>query len=309
MLENYTVIDIETPNVNGDSLCQIAVQEVCDRRLVREFCSLVNPQDYFDMRCIQVHGIAPQDVENSPRLEELWPILSSYCTNTVLVAHNAIFDVSVLSKSLAKSGINFNNIPYLCTYRLAHRLLREGCENKNVNPMFSGEGIEKPEPTGRRHFGLKALCELYNIEMRRHHDALSDAQACRQLLECLRGEGRLIPEDIREYRNLDSLRAFNAGAEGEVAFRRHLLGEAGTRYCLTGKFVCGSRKHVKELLHESGGLVLDTLRIDTDFLVVGGLRKSGTPPSSKLSKAENMVLQGHPLQIIDEADVPMLRLH
>ena len=296
-LNHYTVIDVETANQNRSSICQIAIQEVDHGQIVFEASSLINPEERFNSICVDIHGIEEDDVKNAPTMVQYWPTIKEHCVNTIFVAHNAIFDVSALSASLEKYHISAGeSLPYVCTMLLAKRLLPQRRSKPDKN-----EGLEIDR--SEYGFGLAPLCSYYHIDMIKHHDALSDVEACRHLLHKLLSctEGEIIAEDIHEYRCPIQSETENAS---KTASPRTLptLGQIGVKYCLTGKFALGARSRVVELIQKSGGLVSDSMCLDTDYLVLGNLKKPNEKPSAKENKARQMLERGYILAIISETE-------
>lgn len=297
--DHYTVIDVELANFHPDSICQIAIQEVLDGQVVFEASSLINPQTKFSSVCVGVHGIEYSDVKDAPTFAQYWPTIKEHCLNTVLVAHNAIFDVSALNASLEKYHIFLdNNFTYVCTMLLAKRLLPERAGKSRKKALLE----EEPNSHG---FGLASLCQYYHIDMLKHHDAFSDVVACRCLLQKLLENGGLIAADFHEFRRpISEASAHNSAILGQRSSRTlPKIGQSGVRYCLTGKFSSGSRASVTKIIEEAGGIVNNSVQLDTDYLIVGnkqGTLKTGI--SAKEKKAKQMIEQGYSLAIISEEE-------
>lgn len=297
-LYHYTVIDVETANQNRSSICQIAIQEVRHGQVVFEASSLINPEERFSPICVDIHGIEEDDVKNAPTMAQYWPTIRKHCTNTIFVAHNAIFDVSALSASLEKYNISAGeSLPYVCTMLLAKRLLPQRRSKPNKNGCLEADSSEYG-------FGLAPLCRYYHIDMIKHHDALSDVEACRHLLQKLLScTGKeIIVEDIHQYRNPVKCENENNSKTATPLRVLPALGKAGVKYCLTGKFALGTRSRVVELIRKSGGLASNSMCLDTDYLVLGNLRKPNEKPSAKEKKARQMLEQGYILAIISETE-------
>lgn len=155
----YAVFDVETPNSKNDRMSSIAVTLIEDGKVSDSFYTLVNPETYFNAFNISLTGISPEAVADAPRFDEIWGKLSELFDGAVLVAHNAPFDMSVLSKCLAYYGIRWKNeVKYICTCQMARRLL--------------------PELPSKR---LNCLCDYFGIELD-HHNAKSDTNACAEIL-------------------------------------------------------------------------------------------------------------------------------
>ena len=139
----------------------------------------MNPETWFDDFNIAVHGILPSDVEDAPTFPALWPRIAPFFADSVVVAHNAAFDLGVITGTLERYGIPVPDITYACTVQMARR-------------RFSRETYGS--------YRLDTLCAAFDIPLENHHDALCDAKACYRLyreLLCDFGED---PRDVRPYR-------------------------------------------------------------------------------------------------------------
>ena len=64
--------DVETPNTRGDRICSAGLTVIENNRVIETREIRVNPETDFDWRCIRVHGIHPEDVEDEPAFPEVW---------------------------------------------------------------------------------------------------------------------------------------------------------------------------------------------------------------------------------------------
>jgi len=159
----YTFFDVETPNTRNNSICQIGIIYVVDGRIKQKLNILVNPEDDFEPFNSGLHGITKHLVKDKPNFKTVWGDISKYF-NEVLVAHNASFDLNVLSKCLVKYDIDLPLFSYICTYQLAKSLF---------SSTYNGK------------YSLDQLCKYYNIDMIEHHDAYSDVLSCYYLFNKL----------------------------------------------------------------------------------------------------------------------------
>lgn len=152
MIETYTAIDFETAQWNPTSICQIGLVQMRHGEILHSINQLIRPpgNQYF-YKNIEVHGIQPEDTENAPTFDEVWPEVLPYIQNQVVVAHNSSFDFTCLAKTLDYYGVEQPVFDGHCTKRIFRR-------------------------------GLAYLCKKYKIELN-HHDALSDAHACGVLFQ------------------------------------------------------------------------------------------------------------------------------
>ncbi len=155
----FVVFDVETPNSQNNRMSAIGICVVAYGQITREFYSLVNPETYFNRFNIELTGITPDMAIGAPCFSELWCEIEPLMSGGILVAHNAAFDMSVLSKCLRAYSITWNQyVPYICTCQMSRRLLPELPSHK-----------------------LNVVSEYLDIELN-HHEAMSDSRAAAEIL-------------------------------------------------------------------------------------------------------------------------------
>jgi DNA polymerase III subunit epsilon len=120
---SYTVFDTETTGLDpssGDEIIQIGATRIVAGKLRREDCfeQLVNPERSIPAAGIAIHGIEPSMVSHAPTIDAVLPAFHTYAQDTVLVAHNAAFDMRFLELKRERCGIAFEQ-PVLDTLLLA----------------------------------------------------------------------------------------------------------------------------------------------------------------------------------------------
>jgi DNA polymerase III subunit epsilon len=150
----FTAIDFETANADRSSVCAVGLVMVEDGQVVGRLSQLIRPEPcYFDPFNVAIHGISAADVAHAPTFPQFWPSLWPKVSGP-LVAHNAAFDMSVLRRSLDRSGIQYPDTDYFCTRVIA----------KLTWPQH---------PT----YALDYMAGVLGISFQ-HHDAEDDAYAC-----------------------------------------------------------------------------------------------------------------------------------
>ena len=123
---SYTVFDTETTGVEpsaGDKIISIGAVRIVNGRLLKNetYERLVNPLRSVPRESVRIHGIRGDDLAGQPTLRDVLPEFHAFCEDTVLVAHNAAFDMRFLELAEADTGVRFTQ-PVLDTLLLSAAL-------------------------------------------------------------------------------------------------------------------------------------------------------------------------------------------
>ena len=198
---DFTVVDVETTGWAPDDagITEIGAVRVHDGRVVAEFGSLVNPGRPVPAPITELTGIDDQMLTGAPPVAAVMPGLLAFARGSVLVAHNAPFDLGFLTAACAGMGLGWPGFEVLDTVRLARHLM--------ASPQ------EVPDRK------LATLAGFFGTPVRPSHRALDDARATAAVL------GRLLArlaerEAINTLAELDAWLAARDAAAAAAAAER-----------------------------------------------------------------------------------------
>lgn len=158
---DFVVFDLETTGAKTPPcrVTEIGAYRVANGRIAEEFHTLVNPEVPIPPFITQLTGISDRMVRDAPKFRDIAADFLDFIGDSVLVAHNAGFDMRFLNHEIGRVHQNYRvGNPSLCTVRLSRRL------NQNVE-----------------NHRLKTLAEYYRVALVNHHRASDDARATAQI--------------------------------------------------------------------------------------------------------------------------------
>ena len=185
----FVVIDLETtggsPGINA--ITEIGAQKVQGGKVIGEFQTLVNPGVPLPPFITVLTGITEKMLLPAPSINEVFPQLLEFLgseSDTVLVAHNAAFDLGFLKAAASALGYTFPKYQSLDTVKIARQVLT------------------KDEV---RNYKLDTLSQFFKTETSPTHRALDDVRATvsvfHGLIERLGSFGIFTLEELREFSN------------------------------------------------------------------------------------------------------------
>lgn len=126
---------------------------------------LVNPQREIPYYATKVHGITTEMVAEAPLFAEIWPEFEAFCEDTILLAHNAPFDIGFLRAELERAGIDAPAFPVVDTLPLFRKwfphALSHSLEKLAVYLEVSGETYHRAEADSFH------VINIFNVGMKR----------------------------------------------------------------------------------------------------------------------------------------------
>ena len=119
----YVALDVETTGFspkNGDRVIEIGAVAIENQSIIAEFSSLIDAGKMIPWQVQKVHGITNEMLYGKPKSDEVLPEFYKFITGSILVAHNAAFDIGFLRHEFALLGMSLNNRS-LCTLKMSRK--------------------------------------------------------------------------------------------------------------------------------------------------------------------------------------------
>ena len=298
---DFIAIDFETANEKRNSPCSIGIVVVKGGKVVEKIYHLIKPKEMRFMPInIGIHGIRPAMVKEELEFDKVWEKIKRYFHNTIVIAHNASFDISVLRNTLITYNIEMPSFKYICTMKLSRNFYKN-LDNARLNTVN------------------KFLGYSFN-----YHDALADALACSNILINISNElnttnideiSKLVGVTIGTVNNEGYKPSSSKGriykrsskicsSNGQTSYKINGRAFENQVVVFTGKLSSMSRDEAIILVRKASGIVGSSVTKKTTILVTNmkGLDLYLNEMSTKQKRATILNERGQNIKIINEEE-------
>ena len=119
----YCILDLETTGLSfrTEKITEVGIMKVKDGKVIDEFSCFVNPEKPIPQKVVEVTNITDDMVKDAETIDKVFPKILEFVGDSVLVAHNADFDIGFLKYNAKQLGYELNNT-YMDTLKLAKSL-------------------------------------------------------------------------------------------------------------------------------------------------------------------------------------------
>ena len=119
----YCVLDLETTGFSfrTEKITEVGIMKIKNGEVIDSFSTFVNPEKPIPYKVVEVTHITDDMVKDAPKIQEVFPKILEFIEGSVLVAHNADFDIGFLKHNASVLGYKFD-YTYIDTLRLAKDL-------------------------------------------------------------------------------------------------------------------------------------------------------------------------------------------
>ena len=174
----YCVLDLETTGFSAvnEKITEVGIMKIKNGEVIEQFSSFVNPEKHIPQRVTEVTNITDDMVKDAPTIKEIFPKILEFIKDSVLVAHNAQFDIGFLKQNAKNLGYEFD-YTYIDTLSLS----------KDLFPDY-------------KKYKLGKIAENLGIKVEVAHRALDDVDTTvkvfNKMLDILKKRGAKKIEDI-----------------------------------------------------------------------------------------------------------------
>lgn len=278
---DFTIIDLETSGLDPsfDEIIEVGALKIRDQKIVDTFQSLVKPNNFISDFIENLTGITNEMLSTAPRIKPTLKSFNEFIGDDILMGHNVNFDINFL----------YDDLYYYFDFKLT---------NDYVDLMRLTRKIY----TNFENHKLNTIAKELNIFPSEEHRALHDCKTVYSILQKLNKHIDInnINLDALFKRQTTDLRTIKSNTdsfdEDHPLFNKHCT--------FTGKLEKLVRKEAAQLVVNLGGHCLNSVTKKTEYLVLGNFDYSASlikgEKSSKLLKAEKMILDGHDITILSE---------
>lgn len=278
----FVAIDVETANASRASICQIGLVASDGNNELWRWSSLVDPEEGFESRNVEIHHIQPRQVVGAPRFPMVLQAIAASMEGQCVVSWSE-FDQDAVTQAAAKYEVSPPDCFWLDATSVA-RQVWPNLPNHKLLTVASALGIEFD-----------------------HHDALADAWACCRIFQAALAVTDTTVEYWLERIGQRNPSAYKGPAEVQFEVSCSLDGDpSGPLYghvlLPTGSFT-GGKQGFSRLAAELGCAVKENWSKKVTLLIVGHRDPDefdGVEKSTKHRQAEEAQSKGHPVAILTE---------
>lgn len=119
----YVALDVETTGLSlrlGDRIIEIGLVAIENNQIVEKFSSLICTDTPISYQAYNVHQITNEMLIGQPGPDEVIPHINHFIRKSILLAHNANFDIRFLNNEFNRLNLSLNH-DYVCTMELSRR--------------------------------------------------------------------------------------------------------------------------------------------------------------------------------------------
>ena len=282
-IDDYTVMDVETTgrDPGRDRIIQISCLTIRNKKISDHYDTYVNPCIEISPLITNITGITNEMVSNAPTIQEVIPLVREFVSDDVIVGHNVNFDINFIYDASINNNLSPFDNDFIDTLRISRRMFPQWPDHQ-----------------------LKSLVRNFGLSGDIFHNAAEDTTHtyhCYEYMKKLIQDGTtdiqavlIVPKSQKK--SYKSIVPTELNFDPDNPFYNKTV-------AITGELSGIERSQVFQIIVNLGGKCTESISRKVDYLIVGDYSKSWgvkDNKTSKLKKAEELLLAGYNIQIISE---------
>ena len=165
----YCVLDLETTGISitTEKITEVGIMKVKNGEVIDELEIFVNPEKPIPQRVVEVTNITDEMVKDAETIDKVFPKILEFVGDSIIVAHNASFDVGFLKHNAKLLGYEFNNT-YIDTLPLAKDLFPD-LKKYKLGKIADSLGIEV-DVAHRALADVDTTVKVFNVMLKKLKD-------------------------------------------------------------------------------------------------------------------------------------------
>ncbi len=224
----FSFLDVETTGLDpagGDRVCEIAIIKTLNGDIVDQFVTLINPGITIPPSAVSIHGITDSMVQKAPFFRQVATEVLDFLKDSVIVAHNAAFDLEFLDAELRNLKLTLPENKVIDTLGIARRYysfpsnslgeiaktigILTDCEHRALADVTTTKGVLEYflAELARRGIRLKRLKDVLKLQGKAVElKASNELVLPGEIEEALREKGKLRIKYLSAYKEETSTR-------------------------------------------------------------------------------------------------------
>ncbi len=181
LMDSFVVFDIVTTGISPykHKIIEIGAVKIVNGSKKNTFSSFINPEVPIPYEVSQITGIHDNTVSEAPSLSEVMTKFIEFSKGSILVSHNASFNMSFIREALKELNIE-SDLPYIDNLSLSRAIVKDAAK-----------------------FDIKAIGNKLKLKIEEKHRALHDAEGCAEIfmtfIRTLISQKIMTLDEVNEY--------------------------------------------------------------------------------------------------------------
>ena len=280
----YVVFDIETTGLSAtrDKIIEIGAVKIESGSITERYQTFIKIDEPLTQATIDLTDITDDLLQDAPLIEDELPQFLKFIEGSILVAHNALFDVGHIRENAKALNLTFDDSLVIDTLNLAR--------------YFYNDQLKR--------FNLKAVAKLFKVKQEQHHRAEDDAFVTAQIWLFMLTD--LLSKQIKHYHEINEAIDEKEAWKHIMPYHLNILTQTQDGYKNLFKLVSDS---LTDHFYKGPRLLKSVLEKYREGLLVGSGCSNGDVFEAALNRSDEDLRQAISYYDYIEVQPPMAYKH